>query len=75
MISIDKLLEIVATTGVVEDIAKFDSKKSFKDNGIDSLDVFTVFLAVEEELGVKFSEEESTTITSLEQMKELLSSR
>lgn len=75
MISIDKLLEIVATTGVVEDIAKFDFKKSFKDNGIDSLDVFTVFLAVEEQLGVKFSEEESTTITSLEQMKELLSSR
>lgn len=75
MVEVEKIIEIVSLTGVVEDMSKFDANKSFKENGIDSLDVFTVFLAVEEQLGVKFSEEDSTNVKSASEMVALLNSR
>ena len=75
MVDAEKVVEIVSSTGVVDDMSKFDVSKSFKENGIDSLDVFTVFLAVEEQLGVKFSEEESTSVKSVSAMVDLLNSR
>ena len=75
MVDAEKIVEIVSSTGVVDDMSKFDADKSFKENGIDSLDVFTVFLAVEEQLGVKFSEEDSTSVKSVSAMVDLLNSR
>ncbi|NTW48870.1 MAG: hypothetical protein HGB19_03895 [Chlorobiales bacterium] len=75
MINAEKIIEIISSTGVVKDMSKFDPKKSFSDNGIDSLDSFTVFLAVEEQLGVKFSDEESVKIKSAAEMVDLLNSR
>ncbi|MDU9048390.1 MAG: phosphopantetheine-binding protein [Candidatus Electrothrix sp. Rat3] len=56
MIELEKIIEIIKSTGVVKDITKYDPEKTFQDNGIDSLDTFTIFLAVEEQLGIKFSE-------------------
>jgi acyl carrier protein len=75
MVTVEKILEIVSSAGVVDDMSKFNPNKSFKENGVDSLDVFTVFLAVEEQLGVKFSEEESTSIKSASEIVALLNSR
>jgi acyl carrier protein len=75
MINIEKIIEIISSAGVVDDMSKFDPNKSFKENGIDSLDVFTVFLAVEEQLRVKFSEEDSTSIKSASEMVAFLNSR
>ena len=75
MINVEKIVEIISSAGVVDDMSKFDPNKSFKENGIDSLDVFTVFLAVEEQLGVKFSEEDSTSIKSASEMVAFLNSR
>jgi acyl carrier protein len=49
-------------------MSRFDSNKSFRDNGIDSLDVMTVFLAVEENYGIKISEDESLRINSPAQL-------
>lgn len=75
MINVEKIVEIISSAGVVDDMSKFDPNKSFKENGIDSLDVFTVFLAVEEQLRVKFSEEDSTSIKSASEMVAFLNSR
>lgn len=52
------ILEVIKHTDVVEDMNDFDVNKSFKENGIDSLDLMTMFLAIEETFSVKFSEED-----------------
>lgn len=75
MVTVEKIVEVISSAGVVDDMSKFDPNKSFKENGIDSLDVFTVFLAVEEQLGAKFSEEESTSVKSASEIVALLNSR
>lgn len=75
MVDAGKIVEIISTTDVVDDMSKFDPDKSFKENGIDSLDVYTIFLAVEEQLGVKFSEEASTRVKSTSEMVAYLNSQ
>lgn len=72
MIDASEIIEIVGVSGVVEDMSKFDPEKSFKDNGVDSLDVFTVLLAIEERLEVKFTEEESANIKGVRDVLEIL---
>ena len=46
-----------------------------KENSIDSLDLMSVFLLVEEQLGIKFNEEEAGQIDSAMQMVEKLNAR
>jgi acyl carrier protein len=75
MVTVEKIVEVVSSAGVVDDMSKFDPNKSFKENGIDSLDVFTVFLAVEDQLGVKLSEEESIGVKSALDIVALVNSR
>jgi acyl carrier protein len=75
MTDVARIVEIISSTGVVNDMTSFDANKTFKENGIDSLDVFTIFLAVEEQLGVKFSEEESGRLRSASEIVTLLNSR
>ena len=51
--------EIVAVldgAGIDYDSTAYDPEKSFRDNGIDSLDVMSLFLAIEEKHGIKFPE-------------------
>lgn len=63
--------EIVAAlddAGIDYDSAAYDPEKSFRDNGIDSLDVMSLFLAIEEKHGVKFSEAESNALQTPRQL-------
>lgn len=62
MITIEQILEVISGSDVVEDMSRFNPDKTFKENGVDSLDVFTVLLAVEERFEVKFTESESDAI-------------
>lgn len=75
MVELKKVIEFVVISGVVDDIENFDPNKTFKENGIDSLDVMSLFLAIEEGLNVKFSEEEANEISTVNQMLEALNSR
>jgi len=68
MVELKTLADFIAGLDVVPDMSRFDSNKSFRDNGIDSLDVMTVFLAVEENYGIKISEDESLRINSPAQL-------
>ena len=68
MVELKTLADLIAGLDVVADMSRFDSNKSFRDNGIDSLDVMTVFLAVEENYGIKISEDESLRINSPAQL-------
>jgi acyl carrier protein len=75
MVSKEQIVKVIESTGVVSDMSKFDTARTFKENGIDSLDVFTLYLAVEEQLGVSFSEEESTRIKTVDEMVAFLNGR
>jgi len=75
MVELKTLAGLIAGLEVVPDISRFDSNKSFRDNGIDSLDVMTVFLAVEENYGIKISEEEALRINSPVQLLQAINAR
>lgn len=75
MVELKTLADLIAKLEVVPDISRFDSNKSFRDNGIDSLDVMTVLLAVEENYDIKISEEESLRINSPAQLLGVINAR
>ena len=75
MVELKTLAGLIAGLEVDPDISRFDSNKSFRDNGIDSLDVMTVFLAVEENYGIKISEEEALRINSPVQLLQAINAR
>ena len=59
-----RIIDALNEAGIDYEVKGFDPSKSFRDNGIDSLDVMSLFLAIEEKHGVKFSEEETSSIQS-----------
>jgi acyl carrier protein len=75
MYKLNQILDLVAKSGTVEDMDNFDSSKTFRENGVDSLEVMGLFLAVEEGLGVKFSEDEANSINTIDEMLSLLNSK
>jgi acyl carrier protein len=75
MADLKNLVELIGALDIVPDMSKFDPNKTFKENGIDSLDVMSVFLAIEERLGLKFSEDEVAKINSAADLINILSAR
>jgi acyl carrier protein len=75
MIELDAVVKAIAEAGVVPDMSKFDPSKNFKENGVDSLDVMTILLAVEEMLDIKINEEEASQISSAVRLVEVINNR
>jgi len=75
MVSLEKLLEIVEATGIEVKEGGIDPKKTFRENGIDSLDAMTLFLNIEEAIGVKFTEEEVEQAKTINDIHSLLEKR
>lgn len=71
----NQVIALVAKSGAVPDMDRFDPQKSFKDNGVDSLDVYTILLTVEEHLGTKFSDEESSRLNSVDDIVDAVAKR
>ena len=69
------MIEVIASTGVVHNMEKFDPKKTFHENNIDSLDVFTILLSLEEKLEIKFDENDAKTIKGIEDILKILNLR
>jgi len=59
-----RIIEALEEAEIDYDREGYNQEKSFKDNGIDSLDVMSLFLVIEERYGVKFSEKESDSINT-----------
>ena len=66
MIERTGLVDILKSTGFEGDLAEADFYKSFTDIGLDSLDVFGFFSAIETTLGVSVSDAELSRIKSLD---------
>lgn len=50
--TLDDVVAVIAETGVVPQMDNFETKKSFEENGVDSLDTYTILLALEEKTGL-----------------------
>ena len=61
MVKLEEIIDIIKTAA--PGISDFDPEISFKENGIDSLDLMNILLAVEEKFELKFSD------ADLEEMK------
>ena len=72
MYKIETVLEIIFNSDVLDNAGKFNPDLSFKENGIDSLDIFTILLAIEERLNIKFSENETIQIKSARDILNIL---
>lgn len=75
MITLERLQEIVISTGIQVEGNEIDPAKTFVQNGIDSLDTMTLLLNIEEATGLKFSEEEVEGIKSLNDVMEISKKR
>ena len=75
MIELESVLNVIENAGLIFDKGTFDPNKSFKDNGIDSLDVMNLFLAVEEAFHVKFTEDEAEAIDTANKLVAALNQR
>ena len=71
----ESIIKIIASTGVIYNIDIFDPKKTFKENNIDSLDVFTILLSLEEYFKIKFDENEANSVKGIEDIAKILKSR
>jgi acyl carrier protein len=58
MVNLEEILAIVAKLDPPPEMKEFDPNRRFSDNGIDSLDMMSVFLTIEEKYGIKFSDAE-----------------
>jgi len=54
--NLKEVVAIIAETGVKADMDNFDVDKTLEENGIDSLDTYTILLALEENSGVSLEE-------------------
>lgn len=54
--TLEEVLSVIADTGVVPNMNAFDATKTLEENGIDSLDTYTILLALEEKTDVALEE-------------------
>lgn len=59
-----RIIDALNEARIDYDKDRYEQNKTFRENGIDSLDVMSLLLVVEERFGVKFSEEEANIITT-----------
>lgn len=73
MTAIDqRIIDVLRDADIDYDSEHFSPNLSFKDNGIDSLDVMGLFLAIEENHAVKFTAKEAGEIKTPAELSAML---
>ena len=67
-----RILNALRNAGIDYNAVEYDAAKPFRDNGIDSLDVMSLLLAIEEAHGLKLSEEEVGSLKAPADLSALL---
>lgn len=67
-----RIIDALHDAAIDYDAENFSPESSFRDNGIDSLDVMSLFLALEEKHGVKFTTAEAETIHTPSELTQAL---
>jgi acyl carrier protein len=71
----DSLKEVLVERLKVEPESVKEDANLFEDLGLDSIDLMTVVMAVEEKFGIEVSDEELENVTTLGEATELLSEK
>lgn len=72
--TLDEVIAAIAETGVKPNMADFDAGKTFEENGIDSLDTYTILLALEERTGVALEEVDLEKVNSAKALQAYIAS-
>ena len=51
--NLNDIIAVIAETEVIGSMENFDTTKTFEENGVDSLDTYTILLALEEKTGLQ----------------------
>lgn len=73
--TLDEVVGVIVETGVVPNNKGFDAIKTFEENGVDSLDTFTILLALEEKTGLNLEEVPLEEINSAKALHAYILSR
>ncbi|CAB3664915.1 acyl carrier protein [Achromobacter aegrifaciens] len=68
----DDIIAAIRQAEVVESPEKLRTNMKLTDQGIDSLDMFSVMLAVQEKYGIEISDDDADRLTSIEEITEYL---
>jgi acyl carrier protein len=69
-VTLDKIREIFSTeVDAKVDVKNMNPEESIYDQGVDSLDSASVFLSLEEEFGVSFSDNDISNLNTLNKIK------
>jgi acyl carrier protein len=62
MMQDEVIKQALDAAGIDYDTTGYDPAKTFRDNGIDSLDVMSLFLQIEEKYSVNFTEDDALAV-------------
>lgn len=65
-VSKEDILAIIDDVGVETDITTIEEEMTWKEAGIDSLEVMNVFLRIEEKFGIKIPDEEVDELNTIQ---------
>jgi acyl carrier protein len=72
-VTLDKIREIFSSeVDAKVDVKSMNPSESMYDQGVDSLDSASVFLALEDEFGISFSSADIETLDTLNKIKEFI---
>lgn len=71
----NKILNILLDTVVFNDTSAIQYDSSFSENGVDSLDMANILLAIEEKFKVKIPDEDIPRLTSVNAIADYLTER
>ncbi len=70
-----RIIDALQAAGIDYNKSIYDPAKSFRNNGIDSLDVMSLLLSLEEAYEIRFTEEEVTLIDTPAEISALLDNK
>lgn len=75
-VSVDDVMGLIEATGILDaDISSLQPNESFTEQGLDSLDVMTIFLEAEDKYAIKIPDEDYAKLRSVEQLTAYLDER
>lgn len=75
MITKDDILKLITEMNLHEDPAKIQSDQLFRNQGIDSLDVTTLYFEVEERFKVQLAEEDEEKYNTIDSMLKYINAK
>ena len=66
---------VINSAKVVKKIAELDDETTFTDHGVDSLDLFSILLAIEEHYGFSISDDDALSLVNINAIVSYVQSR